>query len=255
MKTRFLLIQRTLFLILSVFSISQVVQAYSFEVNGIYYDKSGNNVYVTRKYVNVNNYASYYKGNVNIPSTVSYEGTTYTVIGIKSFAFDACTGLNSVTIPNTVTTIGEFAFCGCNSLTSINIPNSVVYISKSAFWKCTGLNSITIGTSLTRIAPSAFRDCGTIASLKYNSKNCTGFEEWPHPFTGCSIQKVIIGDSVLVIPPNFCGSSSITSITIGKSVKSIGSSAFGGCSGLTYLSIPNSVTQIGENAVFLIARV
>lgn len=248
MKTKFLLINRTLFLIVSVFIIGQIAQAYSFEVNGIYYNKSGNNVYVTRKYVNGGNYASYYKGNVNIPSTVTYEGTTFTVIGIESFAFDACTGLNSVTIPNTVRTIGEFAFCGCKSLTSINIPNSVVSISKSAFWRCAGLNSITIGTSLAKIAPSAFRDCGTIASLTYNSKNCTGFEEWPHPFTGCSIQKVIIGDSVLVIPANFCGSSSITSITIGKSVKSIGFSAFGGCSGLTYLSIPNSVTHIGDNA-------
>ena len=55
---------------------------------------------------------------------------------IGLYAFNGCSGLESIMIPNSVTKIGSFAFAGCNGLTSVEIPNSVMEIGKGAFDGC-----------------------------------------------------------------------------------------------------------------------
>ena len=77
--------------------------AYDFSVNGIYYGKNsdGKTVYVTYETTSYNSYS----GSIVIPSTVTYSGTTYSVTSIGDAAFEDCSGLTSVTIPNSVTTI------------------------------------------------------------------------------------------------------------------------------------------------------
>ena len=64
-----------------------------------------------------------FKGEAKIVSSITYKGNTYEVLGISSSAFSGCSGLTSVTIPNSVTSIGDNAFSGCSSLTSVTIPN------------------------------------------------------------------------------------------------------------------------------------
>lgn len=82
-----------------------------------------------------------------IPSTVTYYGTTYDVVGIDYAAFFyvyngsmwvemPCVSLTSVTIPNSVTDIEASAFSGCSNLVSVTIPDSVIYIKSSAFSGC-----------------------------------------------------------------------------------------------------------------------
>ncbi len=106
-----------------------------------------------------------YTGDIVIPSTVEYEGVTCNVLSIGDHAFDICTSLTSITIPNSVTSIGNCAFRGCTSLTSVTIPNSVTSISSSAFYGCTSLTSITIPNSVTSIGGYAFYGCNNLTNI------------------------------------------------------------------------------------------
>ena len=135
-------------LILSVvFSTS--ASAYDVKVDGIYYnlffsENTGLTAWVTSG-------EEQYSGEVVIPSSITVEGKEYTVTFIGAYAFENCSGLTSVTIPNSVTSIDGYAFKNCSGLTSITIPNSVTVIDNDAFSGCISLTSITIPNSVTSI--------------------------------------------------------------------------------------------------------
>ena len=88
-------------------------------------------------------YSNEYSGKVIIPETVTYNGKTYSVTGIDAYAFLDCSGLTSVTIPESVTSIGSYAFDGCRGLTSVTIPESVTCIEEHVFDRCSKLTSVT----------------------------------------------------------------------------------------------------------------
>ena len=188
-------------------------------------------------------------GSVIIPSTVTYNGTTYSVTSIGDYAFSYCSGLTSVTIPNSVTSIGGSVFYGCSGLTSVTIGNSVTSIGGFEFYGCSALTSVTIGNSVTSIGGFAFAYCSALTSVTIgNSVTSIGVGA----FHGCSgLTSVTIPNSVTSIGERaFYGCSGLTSVTIPNSVTSIGNSAFYGCSGLTSVTIPNSVTSIGNEAFY-----
>ena len=139
-------------------------------------------------------------------------------------AFSDCKSLQSVTIPNSVTSIGDEAFSGCDSLQSITIPNSVTSIGDGAFYLCKSLQSITIPNSVTKIGDGAFNWCKSLQSVTIPN----------------SVTK--IGDGAF----NWC--ESLQSVTIPNSVTSIGNIAFCGCESLQSITIPNSITSIGGGA-------
>lgn len=119
-------------MLMAMLWISISASAYSFEVDGIYYyitNTSTNEVNVTYKTTSYNSYT----GVVNIPSTVSYNGTTYTITGIGYSAFRKCSNLISVTIPNSVKKIDDWAFGECRNLKSITIGSGVTAIGDYAF--------------------------------------------------------------------------------------------------------------------------
>ena len=178
----------------------------------------------------------------------------------------------AVTIPSTlggkpVTSIGDYAFRYCSGLTSVTIPNSVTNIGWCAFEDCSGLTSVTIPDSVTRIGDRAFEDCSdslfdtmTIPGVKLvdgwavghadsfsgnlNLTGVRGIGDWV--FSYCSgLTSVTIPDGVTSIGScAFEGCSGLTSVTMPNSVTSIGSCAFEGCSGLTSVTIPDSVTSL-----------
>ncbi len=129
-----------------------------------------------------------YSGDVVIPSAVSF-GNTFAVSSIYGRAFENCSGLTSVTIPNSVTSIGNNAFENCSGLTSITIPNSVTSIDNSAFYGCNGLTSITT-------------DCEVISSdnnlyftkdgMKYRLKNKNDVEIVANSYSGI----IVISETV-----------------------------------------------------------
>ena len=131
--------------------------AYDAKVGDIYYYFSGTNATVTYyeyyKYGTSNKTA--YSGAVIIPSSVTYKGKEYSVTSIGSSAFASCSGLTSVTIPNSVKSISAYAFYGCTGLTAVTIPNSVTSIGDYTFYN-TRLKSVTIGTGVLSIGTNAF---------------------------------------------------------------------------------------------------
>ena len=220
------IIRPALLLILLLFS-SFSALAYGCKVDGIYYDITPANrtASVTR---------GSYSGDVVIPESITYDNTTYSIISIGYSAFERCTGLTSVIIPNSVSSIGSGAFYGCTGLTSVIIPNSVTTIGKGAFFDCSGLTSVIVD-----------KNNGT-----YDSRNnCNAIIE-------TSTSKLIVGSNNTLIPNSvtsigdcaFYNCSGLTSATIPNSVTAIGDYAFYNCSGLTSATIPNSVTAIGYGA-------
>ena len=104
----------------------------------IYYVWTNNNTELAVSYRGSysDSYSNEYSGNVVIPESVTYNGETYPVTSIGLYAFYGCSGLTSVTIPNSVTSIGSGAFDGCSGLTNVTIPNSVTSIGSYAFYLC-----------------------------------------------------------------------------------------------------------------------
>ena len=175
------------------------------------------------------------------------------VTSIGSSAFYECSGLTEVNIGNNVTSIGDWAFSGCSKLTSVTIPNSVTSIGEGAFRNCSGMTEVTIGNSITSIGYEAFYNCSgltilTIADgtepLSLNTSSSST------PFFNCPLETLYLGRDIIYSYYNspFKGKTSLTSLTIGNSVTSIGEGAFRGCGGLTSVTIGSSVTSIGKDA-------
>ena len=107
--------------------------------------------------VYVSNCTNNLEGEIAIPSTVTIKGEKYNVTFIGKQAFDGCSLLTNVIIPDSVTSIGNTAFYRCSSLTSVIIGNSVSTIGEGAFYKCASLTSITIPNSVIKIGDFTFR--------------------------------------------------------------------------------------------------
>lgn len=198
----------------------------------------------------------YYRGNVIIPEEIEYDSKTYKVTSIGDKAFYKCTGLTSISIPNTVTRIGTDAFYSCKGLTEITFPNSLEYIDDYAFSLCTGLTSITIPNSVTYIGHNAFRSCSSVKTLEFNAENCNtcggtnyyNYSTIDYAFP-TSISTVKIGNNVTTIPDYFLyNNSNITNVDIPNSITNIGAYAFYGCYETETIVIPNSVKTIGVRA-------
>ena len=236
---------RKLFSLFLALVATTALWAEDFKVNGIYYniltDKT-NEVEVTYRGESYSEYSNEYSGSVTIPETVIYNGTTYSVMSIRSSAFRGCSGLTSITIPNSVTSIGGAAFFDCSSLTSITIPNSVTSIGSSAFRGCSSLTTVNIPNSVTSIGSSTFSGCSSLTSPLYNAHY---FAYMPTSYSGA----YAIPEGIKKIADDaFSYCSSLTSVTIPNSVTSIGDYAFQCCYALTSITIPNSVTTIAGHA-------
>ena len=162
-----------------------------------------------------------YKGSgtkIVIPSEI--EGKTVT--GIGSFAFNKCTAVESIVIPNGIKEIESYAFSDCSNLNHIEIPGSVTSIKASVFSGCSSLGSVEIPSSVTDLGGDVFYNCTSLKNVVI-----------PNGITS-------LGSSI------FYGCSSLESIQIPVNVKYIGSNAFGNCTSLKNIKLPTGITSIAD---------
>ena len=161
-----------------------------------------------------------------------------------------------MTFDGAVTCIGYCAFNLCSNLTSITIPESISSIGGFAFYCCDGLTSITIPEYITSIGGGAFSSCRSLKEFngKYASADarCLIIDGDLIAFAPAELTEYIVPKGVTSIREcAFEGCSNLTTITIPEGVTEIGNAAFNGCSSLKTITIPDGVTSIGGGAFWL----
>ncbi len=217
--------------------------------------------------VGVTNNPNNYSGSITIPSTVTYNNNVYSVSSIEDYAFQNCTNLSSITIPNSILNIGSYAFSNCSSLSSITLPNSLKHIDEYAFYFCTSLQSIVLPDSISQISSSCFYNTnissinipdnvksignqafGFCANLrKANLSNVINIDDYA--FYYCTtIDSIIFPNTLKRIGYNaFHHCDSIKSVILPNSLTELAESSFSYCHSLEYLSLPSSLTKIKPN--------
>lgn len=255
--------------------------AYDVKVGSLYYNLNSSDGTASVTYKQRTGSESWLNdcsGAVEISDIVAHNNLTYRVTSIGEHAFDGCSSITSISIPNSINTIdksafsgctnlpklvipnsvkviGKFAFSNCSGLKSIVIPNSDISIGENAFAFCTDLTSITIPDNVADIAGNAFGGCSNIESVKvekgnskYDSRDdCNAIIEKLSNTLIMGCKNTIIPNSVQAIGEEaFVGCTGLTSIAIPNNVTSINYGAFKGCTGLTSIVIPNNVTSISD---------
>lgn len=200
---------------------------------------------------------SEFKGQADIPSGITRNGTRYDVAAIGASAFTYCQALIAVDIPSTVTSIGSYAFYYCSSLANLNIPSAVATIGDNAFAGCSGLTSIKVDKDNThydaRDGCNAIIDTHTntlIAGCRNTIIPTTATAIGKQAFAHCaSLKTLTVPGSVTTIANGaYYECTGLTTAVIGNAVTTIADGAFYGCTSLTTLSLGTSLTTIGNGA-------
>ena len=227
----------TLFALLIAFSCINTY-AHLTEIKGIFYRFSGSEAIVTYKSFEYGNeeggtdmdgpdeFSNEYSGKIVIPQSVKYKGRTYRVTMIDDCAFYDCSGVTSVTLPNSITYIGNGAFSDCTNLSNITVGNAVKYVG----W------GILDGTKWQKKQPNG---------ILYLGKYCLGYKgSQPE-----GILKIKAGTTVIA-GQAFGSCEDITSIEIPNTLITIGAYAFSGCHDIQSITFPFSMKNISVNAFY-----
>ena len=168
---------------------------------------------------------------------------------IPAGLYYACDNLETVTIPDIVTTIDPMAFADCTYLETVEFGENVSYVGYAAFRNCSKLRNLKLNDKLNIISEYSFYACANLTTINI-SKNVVFIGEkaldatrWMNLQTG---DFVVSGDGILV---KYQGSKTSTMISFPKTVKRIPAHIISQVStSLTSISIPSSVTQISKNA-------
>ena len=227
-----------------------MVNAYDAEIDGIYYNFSGDEAEVTYQKVGENQIPmSDYSGSIVIPESVVYKEKTYKVTRIGQQAFFCCEDVISITIPKSVNVIRHYAFAGCSGLTSITIPEGVKSFGQAAFEGCANLVTIDLPESMTSLGSETFSGCKSLISIRIPE----GIEKiYAETFFRCSsLSSVTIPESVTFIDSDaFMSCTSLTNIKIPDSVEGIHERVFENCENLKSITLSENLTHLGQDAFY-----
>lgn len=195
-----------------------------------------------------------YKGkptDLVIPNEI--DGLPVTAIG--GSAFQRCSSLSSVTLPDTLESIGPAAFAMCN-ITDIDFPESLKVIGNNAFANCF-FSSVTIPAGVTEVNSSAFLSCYNLTKINvdldnqlYSSEDGVLFNKDKSLLISCPAGRpgeYEVPGTVTSLGDNaFCFCSNLNKIIVSSNVKEIGTNAFGFCSCLESISLPSGITEIKD---------
>ena len=195
-----------------------------------------------------------------------------TVNAVKRFAFIECSGLQSVTISDGVTTVGEAAFAYCDHIAALSLPASLQTMEKQAFYGCKLLTNVAIPDQVTSLSSALFQECTRLSNISipegvikiednaFNS--CTSLVTLTIPgtvetigkgtFAKCTALKgIVLPNSVVSLGSGaFQGDTLLREVTLSQSLPLIMSNTFQGCAALTHLVVPDLVTQIESQAFY-----
>lgn len=177
---------------------------------------------------------------VTIPSAVTIDGTDYAVTAIGRGAFTA-TGLESVTLPDTLETIGDAAFV-TNELTTVTLPRRLIHLGEYAF-KNNKLTSLTLPDSLTAVSRDAFANNLLEDVTLPNALESVG----DGAFIDNQLTSVTLPDTVTSVGEWAFPNNSLTSVRLPDGVRSIGRSAFVS-NRLTSVALPDALTTVSRYA-------
>lgn len=170
-----------------------------------------------------------------------------TVTSIAPYVFRDCKGLEDIVIADGVTEIGKYALSGCSGLTSISLPEKLQSIDSAAFSDCTALEKIKLPQQITQIADRLFQGCSSLQEISMAGQVETIGEE---AFRGCEAIKEISLPAKLTELGNgaFRNCTALQQITVPVGVTVIHDYTFSGCTALQEAAIMGKVTGIGNYA-------
>jgi hypothetical protein len=244
MKHLFFNFKRTVVLFWAVFT-TVCLYAADFTKDGISYNITDKKGYV----VAVTSGTEKYQGEVTIPATVDYDGHTYSVKSIASYAFNGCTDLTTVFVGENVESIGSRAFYECTSLKTINWSNNIRSYGTDVFRGCSALEYAELSASLEEMGSAVFEDCINITSIVIND-GCAVVGD--AAFRDCvKLVSVTIPNSITKLGSSaFYGCKALVAAKIGDGVQAVSNYAFNGCTSLQTVSLGAKVTSVGARAFY-----
>lgn len=171
---------------------------------------------------------------------------------IDKVAF-ANSGIEEITLPDSLLTIEANAFEECLKLTTVNVSENARLneIKERAFYALPKLTTIGFGKKLTTIGNNVFEGCTALADVTLpNSVTTLGTKV----FYNCSaLTNLTLSASLTAIPANtFENCGKIESVTIGAAVTEIGEAAFKNCASLATVTFDPTcaITAIGTEVFY-----
>jgi hypothetical protein len=261
--------------------IAGTAAAYDFVDNGIYYkilsvsERTAEVTYQEGEYTPT----ASYKGALTVPATVTYNGKTFNVVAIGEHAFNGCTELTNITLPEGLLRIEASAFCDCNNLEDVTIPRTVTKLADDAFGGCNAFKHVVIPPSVTYIGDRTFF-CEGVETITiedgetginaggywgrafafpnvveaYIGRNCGGWQAptslIDHWFMNGALRRVEFGPNVTEIP--YCmlygDAYNLTELILSPNIKRLDTGALSGCYALKFLELPDGLEEIGDGA-------